>query len=273
MTEAHDKKDKVEQVSEKTVVTGPEAFAARNAGAKDIQKAEVIRTNASDGSLSKHIAGHQKHDDSIQIVFDDHVVSRRNVLTEKAASRPADGQALRLTGSVEQNEITEQGLFRKISELPPDKQLQVIAAGVQAFNQELDHQKARVLIGTVAGIGDGIVNLTAAVEGMGKAVCDVAQFSKEVMQNDPACLDKAEQAGQAVGKLLVGGVRIWQASDNYLQSVGAAGADGDYCKAFRDIAWLGDNLNQRWQELSPEDRDQLSERKSLQLEQAWNLSH
>jgi hypothetical protein len=163
-----------------------------------------------------------------------------------------------LKGCVEQTEITEQALFRKIAELPPDQQVQVIAASVQAFNQELDHQKARIFIGTVAGFGDGLVSLTSAVEGMGKAVCDVAQFSIEVMLNDPACLDKAEQAGEAVGKLLVGGVRIWQVSDNYLQSVGAAGAGGDYCKTFRDIAWLGDRLNQRWQEMSPEDKARLT---------------
>lgn len=258
MTEVNDKKDKVEHSPEKATVTGPEAFAARNAGVKDLQKAEGARTNASDGSLSKHVAGHQDHDNSIQIVFDDHVVSRKNALTEKAASHPEDGQPLLLKGGVQQTEITDQTLFRKIAELPLDKQVQVIAAGVQAFNQELDHQKARIFIGTVAGFGEGVVNLAASVEGMGKAVCDVAQFSKEVMLNDRACLDNAEQAGQAVGKLLVGGVRIWQVSDHYLQIVGAAGADGDYCKSLRDIAWLGDQLNQRWQEMSPEDKARLT---------------
>lgn len=257
VTEKPEKPENIKQ-SEKAVVNGPEAFAARNAGANDLQKVKAARTNASDGSLGKHVAGHQEHDDSIQIVFDDHVVSRKNALDEKAASRPTDGQPLLLKGGVQQTEITEQALLRRVAELPPDKQLQVLAAGVQAFNQELDHQKAQILIGTVAGLGDGLVSLTSAVEGMGKAVCDVAQFSNEVMLNDPACLDKAEQAGQAIGKLLVGGVRIWQVSDNYLQSVGAAGAGGDYCKAFRDIAWLGDRLNQRWQEMSPEDKARLT---------------
>jgi hypothetical protein len=258
MSEAQEQRDKFEKSDDRMALSTPDSQAVRNAGAKDLQNAEAARTNASDGSLSKHIAGHQDHDDSIQIVFDNHVVSRKNSLDEKAASRPAEGQPLLLKGCVEQTEITEQALFRKIAELPPDQQVQVIAASVQAFNQELDHQKARIFIGTVAGFGDGLVSLTGAVEGMGKAVCDVAQFSKEVMQNDPACLDKAEQAGQAVGKLLVGGVRIWQVSDNYLQSVGAAGAGGDYCKTFRDIAWLGDRLNQRWQEMSPEDKARLT---------------
>lgn len=260
MSEAHEKRDNVEKPEDKMALSTPDSQAARNAGAKDLQNAEAARTNASDGSLSKHVAGHQDHDDSIQIVFDSHVVSRKNALDEQAASRQTDGQSLLLKGGVQQTEITKQVLLRKISELPPDKQLQVLATGVLAFNQELDHQKARIFIGTVAGLGDGLVSLTDTVEGIGKAVCDVAQFSKEVMQNDPACLDKAEQAGQAIGELLVGGVRIWQVSDFYLQSVGAAGASGDYCKAFRDIASLGDMLNQRWQEMSPEDKARLTSR-------------
>jgi len=99
------------------------------------------------------------------------------------------------------------------------------------------------MVGAIAGLGDGIVGLAQGAESLGKAVLGIAQFGKEVMSNDPAAVDKACKAGEAFGKLLVGGVRIYQVAEAYLGTVGAATNDGDYGKAFRDIAWLGQQVN------------------------------
>ncbi|MDQ5935346.1 MAG: hypothetical protein QG574_2652 [Cyanobacteriota bacterium erpe_2018_sw_21hr_WHONDRS-SW48-000092_B_bin.40] len=46
------------------------------------------------------------------------------------------------------------------------------------------------------------------------------------------------------------GVRLWQVSDAYLGDIGAT---GDYAKPLNDIAWLGQQIDKRWQAMSPEE--------------------
>ncbi len=43
-----------------------------------------------------------------------------------------------------------------------------------------------------------------------------------------------------------------------LQPRGNIGATGDYCKPFKDIAWLGQKINDNWQAMSPEEKTRLT---------------
>ncbi|MBP9092335.1 hypothetical protein KBI23_15010 [bacterium] len=218
--------------------------------------------NANPDRHSGSAGGDQDH--SLEIVGFGATVSRKTKLTEKdlakelamgaakdvAIDGTAASEAFVLKGRVVENALTPQAVQEKIAALPLDKQAQIIGAGIAACQQELDHQRFRIFVGTVAGVGDGVVGLAEGVEGLGKALCDVAQFSREVMENDPRAVDKAAKAGEVVGKVLVCGVRLWQVSDAYLGNIGAT---GDYAKPLNDIAWIGQQIDQRWQAMSPEE--------------------
>jgi len=151
----------------------------------------------------------------------------------------------------------QSGIAERLWALPLDKQAQVLSAGMVAYTQEMNHQQLRIAIGTVAGFGDGVVELTKGAESLGKSLCQAGQFSKEIAQNDPHAQVMAAEAGQAFGKLLVSGVKVWDVADNYLGSIGAASYNGDNTKVFRDIAGLGQRMNAAWEAMSPEEKTRL----------------
>lgn len=235
----------------------------RNVDASKINEIQNANPDRHTGSAG----GDQDH--SIEIVGFGATVSRKTKLTEKDLAKDVTKGAAKdaaiegsswkeayvLKGRVEENAIAPPAVLERLAALPLDKQAQIIGAGIAACQQELDHQRFRTFVGAVAGVGDGLVGLAEGVEGLGKAVCDVAQFSREVMGNDPAAASKAAKAGEVVGKVLVGGVRLWQVTDAYL---GGIGATGDYAKPLKDIAWLGQQIDQRWQAMSPEEKSKLT---------------
>ncbi len=135
-----------------------------------------------------------------------------------------------------------------------DQQAQVIGAGIKAYSDEITHQQFRIGVGAITGLGDGVLGLAQGAESLGKAVLSVAQFSRDVMANDPAAVETAGKAGESLGKLLVGGIKVYSAAEGYLESVGAATNVGDYGKALRDVAWLGQQMNSRWEAMSPEEK-------------------
>ncbi|MBU6450767.1 MAG: hypothetical protein KGS72_03240 [Cyanobacteria bacterium REEB67] len=153
---------------------------------------------------------------------------------------------------------TEQTLFDSIGKLPLDQQAQVIGAGIKAFSNELSLEQFRIGVGAITGLGEGVVGLAQNAETLGKTVLDVAQFNRDIMCNDPAAVGTAGKAGESVGKLMVSGIRIFSAAEDYLESVGAASNGGDCGKPLRDVAWLGLQLNNRWEKLSPEEKTRLS---------------
>ena len=220
--------------------------AERNVDAFKINEIQNANPDRHTGSAG----GDQDH--SIEIVGFGTTVSRKTKLTEKDLAK---NEPYVLKGRVEENAITPQAVLEKIAALPPDKQAQIIGAGIAAYQQELDHQRFRIFVGTVAGVSDGVVGLAEGVEGLGKAVCEVAQFSREVVENDPRAASKAAKAGEVVGQVLVGGVRLWQVTDGYLGDIGAT---GDYAKPLKDIAWLGQQIDHRWQAMSPEEKSRLT---------------
>ncbi|MBA4075885.1 MAG: hypothetical protein C0508_12660, partial [Cyanobacteria bacterium PR.023] len=158
----------------------------------------------------------------------------------------------------QQPEVTEQNLFERIGALSLDQQAQVIGAGIKAYNGELTHQQFRIGVGAITGLGDGVVGLAQSAESLGSSIIGVAQFCRDVMTNDPAAIDTAGKAGESLGKLMVGGIHVFEAADAYLGSLGAATTLGDCGKGLRDVAWLGQQMNQRWEAMSPEEKTMLA---------------
>lgn len=160
-------------------------------------------------------------------------------------------------------EITEQVLFERVAALPLHHQALVLAAGIQAYRQEIDHQQYRIAVGHITGVGESVVGMAQGADSLGRSICEAAQFSRDIVENNPRAGDTAEAAGHSFGKLLVGGVRVFDAADHYLGSVGAASSEGDHTKAFRDISELGHQMNQKWQSLSPEEKTRLTTKLAL----------
>jgi hypothetical protein len=142
--------------------------------------------------------------------------------------------------------------------LPLDQQAQVIGAGIKAFSGEMSHQQFRIGVGAITGLGEGVLGLAQGAESLSKAIIGVAQFSRDVMANDPAAVETAGKAGASLGKLLSGGIRVYSAAEGYLETVGAATNVGDYSKALRDVAWLGQQMNNRWEAMTPEEKTRLT---------------
>lgn len=238
---------------------------AFDASTRNVEPAQVkAAENANPHRHSGSAGGDQEH--SLEIVGFGATVSRKTQLTEKDLSKvpieletpksfyateSADKKHLTLKGGVEEVVVTPQAILERIGSLPLEKQAQIVGAGIMTFKQELDHQEYRIFVGAVAGFGDAAVSLTEGVENLGKSVCALAEFSRELATNDPAALDKAAQAKEAAGKLFVGCVGLFTIADSYLGDVGAT---GDYAKPFRDIAWLGHKIDERWQAMSPEEK-------------------
>jgi hypothetical protein len=154
-------------------------------------------------------------------------------------------------------QLTEQTLLERIGALPLDQQAQVIGAAIKAFDGELTNQQFRIGVGAITGFGDGVVGLAEGAESLGKTIIGVAQFTRDVMTNDPAAIETAAKAGESLGKLMVGGVRVFSAANDYVESVGAATNVGDYGKPLRDVSWLGQQMNNRWESMSPEEKTRL----------------
>ena len=155
-------------------------------------------------------------------------------------------------------EVTERSLFEKIAALPLDQQAQVIGAGIKAYSGEMTHQQIRIGVGMIAGFGDGVLGLAHSAENLGQAIIGVAQFSRDAIENRPAAAATAHHSAESLGKLLVNGVRVYSTAEGYMESVGAATSVGDYGKALRDVAWLGQQMNSRWEAMTPEEKTRLT---------------
>lgn len=137
---------------------------------------------------------------------------------------------------------------RQIAQLPLDKQIQVIGAGLIAGVQQYQHDERErqwgQLIGTVQGAGEVLVNLAT-----------IAEFSSDVVCGNKArAMERGEQFGKALGETVVSGVRLFQATQKYSYEVGYT---GDYGRLFRDLANVGMALNDRWSQLPPREQERI----------------
>jgi hypothetical protein len=136
----------------------------------------------------------------------------------------------------------------KISQLPMDKQLQVIGSGLMAGIEQYRHDEREKtwgqIIGTVQGTGE-------VWQGLAK----IADFGAACVIGDNKRAGKmGAEFGTALGQTIVGGVRLFQAADQYLFNIGYT---GDYAKPFQDVAAVGQKLDQQWSGLPPREQERI----------------
>lgn len=186
---------------------------------------------------------------------------------QNVAEKHDDGSVLlkiNVTDNVESSESAPmtnspegwQEAGRRIAELPLDKQFEVIgsglAAGIMQYQHDENQRNWGRVIGTVQGIDEVSVNLAK-----------IADFSAALILNDHDRAGKmGAEFGQALGETIVGGVKLFSAADQYLFNIGYT---GDYAKPFRDVAIIGNALNQKWSELPPREQERIVSRLTTQL--------
>lgn len=253
--------DKAEKLAENN---GSEAFNAVERNVDSVKLKEIH--NANPDRHSGTAGGDQDH--SLEIVGFGATVSRKNQLTEKdlandpahdihTARDPANDPPT-FKARVEETAITSQGVLERIAALPLDKQAQLMCTGIGAYWHEIDHQQYEILVAGATGVGKGVNGLLEGAIGLGKCAGELGQFSRELVENKPIAQEKAARAGEAFGKLLVGGIKVIEVCDHYLGGLGAAAYEGDNTKALRDISWLGHELDRRWRAMTPAQQTELS---------------
>ncbi len=209
--------------------------------------AQEVRQQASD--LSPEMKARMEHLAAIRRKIDEAGLEEGGIhqaITPEMASRT------KLEGQVRHDqplENTADGWLeagRRISELPIDKQLQVIGSGLMAgYQQYQADERERTwgrIIGTTEGLGAVAVNLATMF------TCDCIAGNKE------RAAERGGKFGEAVGQTLVSGVKLFQDADAYLFKVGF---DGDYGRPFRDLVTVGVALNDRWAQLPPREQERV----------------
>ncbi len=210
---------------------------------------QEVRQQAAD--LSPEMKARMEHMESIRRKIDEAGLEEGGVhqaITPEMASR------VKLEGSVRHNqplENTADGWLeagRRISELPLNKQFEVIGSGLMAaYDQYQTDERERTwgrIIGTTEGLGAVAVNLATIAE----FTCDCIAGNKE------RAAERGEEFGKAIGQTIVSGIKLFQDADTYLFKVGF---DNDYGRPFKDLAHLGMALNDRWSQLPPREQERV----------------
>lgn len=210
---------------------------------------QEVRLQAAD--LSPEMKARMEHMESIRRKIDEAGLEEGGVhqaITHDMASR------VKLEGMVRHNQPLENTVDgwleagRRISDLPLDKQLEVIGSGLMAgYKQYQTDERERYwgrIIGTTEGLGAVAVNLATIAE----FTCDCIAGNKE------RAAVRGEEFGKAIGETIVSGIKLFQDADAYLFKVGF---DGDYGRPFKDLANLGMALNDRWSQLPPREQERV----------------
>lgn len=248
-TEQNESNDKagLEQ-KEKPEIKAPDAQEARLSAKSDIELALNLNPNKHSGSAGGNDM------ESIQIVALD-PKGKEQVIAERKKN---ETKTLTLHGRVEKTDSIESGLqaFRELANVPLEKQIEIIglalSAGVDQYLLEQRQRALGSLVGTVEGVGH-------IAEGFAK----IADFGAALILGDNELAGQmGAEFGQSVGETIVSGVRIFQASEVYLNELGAS---GDYSKPFRDLAIAGSVLNERWSHLPPFEQERLKSQIATEL--------
>lgn len=136
--------------------------------------------------------------------------------------------------------------IEQVSKLPLTQQAEIygkaIYAGAESYRHDQEERAWGTLIGTVQGVGDLAVGVAAA-----------ADFAAACIVGDQDRAGKmGADFGNAVGQAIVGGVNFFNAMENYSYNIGYT---GDYGKPFRDMALVGQKLDEHWSSLSPREQE------------------
>ena len=166
-------------------------------------------------------------------------------IERKAGSN--DSTMLIKTGITQNQDIGWYEAGQAIAQLPLGLQLSIIGnallSGANQIANEQHERSAGTVIGAVQGIGGVAFNLAT-----------IADFSAYCILGDKRALEMGDKFGEAVGKTLVSGVRLFQAADKYLFDIGF---NADYSKPFSDVICVGMALNESWNQLSPREQERL----------------
>ena len=166
-------------------------------------------------------------------------------INRKAGSN--DSTILIKTGITQDQEIGWYEAGQAIAQLPLGLQLSIIGnallSGANQLAYEQHERSAGSVIGAVQGIGSVAFNLAT-----------IADFCAYCILGDDRALDMGDKFGEAIGKTLVSGVRLFQAADKYLYDIGF---NADYSKPFCDVICVGMTLNESWNQLSPREQERL----------------
>ncbi len=149
------------------------------------------------------------------------------------------------TGIAENQEISWNEAVQAITQLPLNLQLSIIGngllSGANQFSNEQHERSAGSIIGTVQGVGSVAYNLA-----------QIADFSAYCILGDARALEMGDKLGEAIGKTIVSGIRIYEAADKYLFDIGF---NGDYSKPFSDVICVGIALDKQWCQLPPREQE------------------
>lgn len=234
--------------TEKTAIKTPDAQEARLSAKSDIELALNLNPNKHSGSAGGNDM------ESIQIVALD-PKGKEQVIAERPKN---ETKTLTLHGRVEKTDSIESEMqaFRKLADVPLEKQIEIIglalSAGVDQYLLEQRQRALGSLVGTVEGVGH-------IAEGFAK----IADFGAALILGDNEHAGQmGAEFGQSIGETIVSGVRLFQASEVYLNELGAS---GDYSKPFRDLAMVGSALNERWSNLPPFEQERLKSQIATEL--------
>lgn len=180
---------------------------------------------------------------------------------EKGADKVAEVAAKpAATDAPHQKGITE--VMSELGNLPLDKQIQVVGMGIKVFQESLHKQQVDIAKGVGEGVKEGFEAIYEDAANLVKGVGQAWQFGEDVMTNNPRALETSAKAGEAIGQTLVGGVRLFQMSHDYLYNIGYT---GDYSKPFKDISNLAQELDRRWNEMTPAEQARMTAKFSTQF--------
>ncbi len=158
-----------------------------------------------------------------------------------------DSSLLIKTGITQNQELGWYEAGQAIAQLPFNLQLSIIGnvlmSGANQIAYEQHERSAGSIIGTVQGIGSVAFNLAS-----------IADFSAYCILGDERALEMGDKFGEALGKTLVSGIRLFQAADKYLYDIGF---NQDYSKPFIDVISVGMALNESWSQLPPREQERL----------------
>lgn len=156
------------------------------------------------------------------------------------------GDAGKLQGYVHQID-QNRNEWQVFATLPKERQQQVIQLLAQCPDL-ITSDYERQLDAIAKAVPKGLVNFgqhtIEAVLGLGRAAGAIMEFCDR-SYFDP--VGTRERAVKALGEGFEVGLNVCKLSNDYLQGIGGAAVSGDAGKALRDIVWLGQELDQRWQ--------------------------
>lgn len=171
-----------------------------------------------------------------------------------SAITPERAKAL-LEGHIEKEQLTDYpdwlSVTQKIADLPLDKQLEVIGAGLMAGLEQYSSDERQRTWGRIIGTTEGIGNVAVNIATIAEFICDV------IAGNKKRASARGEEFGKAIGETIVGGIKLFEAADQYLFNIGFT---GDYSKPFVDLANFGQALNNKWRSLSPLEQERIKSR-------------